>query len=220
MVSSLMVYRDTYTCLEAFDRATESFAMESLQSDMTDIAKDLNPKLADYSSKYNAAFSAGKYDEAMDALNELEKIVKTWKGRLNALPAEAMSKTVLRTTVKIAAILVSIFIIAKTGRIQNFIQTSLLRMGAGPGLAVVGSIVGGSVATYKPFSVIFGEIAKFFTTRVTKDEKSRYKDDPNHHNATYVAAQVGLDRWIEGIGILKSDLKNLQAEAKKNPESK
>jgi len=220
MTSSLMIYRDTYACLEAYDRETENIAFESLQSDMTAIAEDLNPKLADYSAKYNAAFSAGKYDDALDALNELEKIVKTWKNRLNALPAEAMSKTILRTTVKIAATLVSIFIICKIGRIQDFIKTALINMGASKGVVFVGAIVGGAAATHKPFSFLFDEVVKFFMTRVKKDEKAQYKNDPNHHNATYVAAQVGLDRWLQGISVLKSDLKNLQADAKKNSESK
>ena len=213
-------YRMIKQCLESYDCESDSIAMENLNRDLVDIAKDLNPQINNAVARYQAAYNAEKYDEAMSILNEIEGCVRTWKRRLSALPAESMSKTIIRTTVKITAILISIFVIAKTGRITSFFTRTLTSMGASNAMIGIGSVAGGIAVTQPAWSTIFKNVAKFLANRVSKDDRERYKDDPNHHNATYVAAQVNLDKWMEGVAILKSDLKKLQEEAKKNPESK
>lgn len=215
MNSVFSYYKDAYLALESFDQNTD-IAIESLNGDMQSIAEDLNPKLMDASGRYNAAIHSGDYDSALKALNELESVVKTWKSRLNALPAEAISKTIIRTTVKMASVLVSCIFIINSRTIRNFVKTWIMSHGGKEWIAKfissgINFAVGGEA-----FSTIFKAISGLFLhlANTTGGDKSQYKDDPNRHNGTYIAAQVGLDTWLKNVETAKNEIRKIQTEEK------
>lgn len=217
MASAFSYYKDAYIALETFDRADiNDIAIESLNSDMRSIAEDLNPKLMDASGRYNAAINSKDYDGALKALTEIESIAKTWKSRLNALPAESLSKTIIRTTVKIAAVLVSCYVITHSRLLQGLVRKWIIERGGKEVVAGIAAFGVDLVAQTKSFSTIFGEIANFMIKRTALKggDKSQYKDDPNRHNGTYIAAQVGLDTWLKNVETAKNEIRKIQAEEK------
>lgn len=217
MASAFSYYKDAYIALETFDRADiNDIAIESLNSDMRSIAEDLNPKLMDASGRYNAAINSKDYDGALKALTEIESIAKTWKSRLNALPAESLSKTIIRTTVKIAAVLVSCYVITHSRLLQGLVRKWIIERGGKEVVASIAAFGVDLVAQTKSFSTIFGEIANFMIKRTALKggDKSQYKDDPNRHNGTYIAAQVGLDTWLKNVETAKNEIRKIQAEEK------
>lgn len=217
MASVFSYYKDAYIALETFDRADiNDIAIESLNSDMRSIAEDLNPKLMDASGRYNAAINSKDYDGALKALTEIESIAKTWKSRLNALPAESLSKTIIRTTVKIAAVLVSCYVITHSRLLQGLVRKWIIERGGKEVVAGIAAFGVDLVAQTKSFSTIFGEITNFMIKRTALKggDKSQYKDDPNRHNGTYIAAQVGLDTWLKNVETAKNEIRKIQAEEK------
>lgn len=217
MASVFSYYKDAYIVLETFDRVDiNDIAIESLNSDMRSIAEDLNPKLMDASGRYNAAINSKDYDGALKALTEIESIAKTWKSRLNALPAESLSKTIIRTTVKIAAVLVSCYVITHSRLLQGLVRKWIIERGGKEVVAGIAAFGVDLVAQTKSFSTIFGEIANFMIKRTALKggDKSQYKDDPNRHNGTYIAAQVGLDTWLKNVETAKNEIRKIQAEEK------
>lgn len=215
MASVFSYYKDAYIALETFDRADiNDIAIESLNSDMRSIAEDLNPKLMDASGRYNAAINSKDYDGALKALTEIESIAKTWKSRLNALPAESLSKTIIRTTVKIAAVLVSCYVITHSRLLQGLVRKWIIERGGKEVVAGIAAFGVDLVAQTKSFSTIFGEITNFMIKRTALKggDKSQYKDDPNRHNGTYIAAQVGLDTWLKNVETAKNEIRKIQAE--------
>ena len=217
MASAFSYYKDAYIALETFDRADiNDIAIESLNSDMRSIAEDLNPKLMDASGRYNAAINSKDYDGALKALTEIESIAKTWKSRLNALPAESLSKTIIRTTVKIAAVLVSCYVITHSRLLQGLVRKWIIERGGKEVAAGIAAFGVDLVAQTKSFSTIFGEITNFMIKRTALKggDKSQYKDDPNRHNGTYIAAQVGLDTWLKNVETAKNEIRKIQAEEK------
>lgn len=217
MASVFSYYKDAYIALETFDRADiNDIAIESLNSDMRSIAEDLNPKLMDASGRYNAAINSKDYDGALKALTEIESIAKTWKSRLNALPAESLSKTIIRTTVKIAAVLVSCYVITHSRLLQGLVRKWIIERGGKEVVAGIAAFGVDLVAQTKSFSTIFREITNFMIKRTALKggDKSQYKDDPNRHNGTYIAAQVGLDTWLKNVETAKNEIRKIQAEEK------
>lgn len=217
MASVFSYYKDAYIALETFDRADiNDIAIESLNSDMRSIAEDLNPKLTDASGRYNAAINSKDYDGALKALTEIESIAKTWKSRLNALPAESLSKTIIRTTVKIAAVLVSCYVITHSRLLLGLVRKWIIERGGKEVVAGITAFGVDLVAQTKSFSTIFGEITNFMIKRTALKggDKSQYKDDPNRHNGTYIAAQVGLDTWLKNVETAKNEIRKIQAEEK------
>lgn len=217
MASVFSYYKDAYIALETFDRADiNDIAIESLNSDMRSIAEDLNPKLMDASGRYNAAINSKDYDGALKALTEIESIAKTWKSRLNALPAESLSKTIIRTTVKIAAVLVSCYVITHSRLLLGLVRKWIIERGGKEVVAGIAAFGVDLVAQTKSFSTIFGEITNFMIKRTALKggDKSQYKDDPNRHNGTYIAAQVGLDTWLKNVETAKNEIRKIQAEEK------
>lgn len=217
MASVFSYYKDAYIALETFDRVDiNDIAIESLNSDMRSIAEDLNPKLMDASGRYNAAINSKDYDGALKALTEIESIAKTWKSRLNALPAESLSKTIIRTTVKIAAVLVSCYVITHSRLLLGLVRKWIIERGGKEVVAGIAAFGVDLVAQTKSFSTIFGEITNFMIKRTALrgGDKSQYKDDPNRHNGTYIAAQVGLDTWLKNVETAKNEIRKIQAEEK------
>lgn len=219
MSSSLLAYKDACTAIENYDIKFDSEwpALESLQTDMESIAEDMNPKLQDAAGRFNAAVTAEKYDDAINALTDIENIAKTWKKRLAALPPESMSKTVLRTTGKVAAVLVSCLVLAASPTINASITGWFAHSFKSLAATKVVLLIKDITVNGKAFGVLFRAISSLFMKIAHSGDANganAYKNDPNHHNANYVAAQVGLDEWLSKVALAKAELRKMQAGQK------
>lgn len=204
--------------MEAYDAETESMAMESLNGDIVDISNDLQPKMNEAASRYTLAVANKQYDDALNALNDIEAISRTWKARLSALPPEAKSKTIIRTTIKIIATIAACMLIIRSKLITAKAINMLARMGVS--ISIGGKVVNVAmfIAGSYSWSRIFSAIAEALTALCSKKKdprKEAYKDDPNAHNANYLGFQMQLDQWIDAVQDARAEIRKEQAEAAK-----
>lgn len=202
-----------------FDSALE----ESLAESVSSISENFSKRAGEIYKNFNVAYKKKDYNAAMKSLNDLENTVRQWDAKLKELPPEKMSRTVIKNTIRIIAVIAGIAIVLfGSFAFAKVFPTAVMKLigrGAPKALASKGS------ATAAAYTAVFGTsyaggkmsgtaLGKLLTDQANKKlyrQKHGTEHDPNAHNGRYVAEVLLIDQWLKTIARLKKKLQDMQA---------
>lgn len=205
------------------DSPFESALEESLAESVSSISEEFSKKAGEIYKDFNVAYRKKDYNAAMKHLNNLENTVRQWDAKLKELPPEKMSRTVIKNTIRIIAIIAGIAIMLfGPMAIGKILPHALIKM-IGHGLPT--AIASGKAMNVAAFAGMVGatgvgsyayskNVVSALTDHANKKlyrQKHGTERDPNAHNGRYVAEVLLIDQWLKTIARLKKKLQDMQA---------